>query len=118
MLAHIIRYHCNYAVGKYKLCVHDCMRACVCGIQSGLMCFCSLDTFPLLHHVTAMAVVQVECVCTMYVSMPIRCVVFAHVFGSVENHGLCSEVVARKEAVYTARGLLLPCDLLYKSGRI
>ena len=28
MLAHRIRYHCNYAMGKYKVCV--CVRACVC----------------------------------------------------------------------------------------
>ena len=33
MLAHRIRYHCNYAMGKYKykcVCVHVCVRVCAC----------------------------------------------------------------------------------------
>ena len=56
MLAHRIRYHCNYAMGKYKykykcvcrVCVCVCMRACVYAcvcVCVGVLVF-ALNHFP------------------------------------------------------------------------
>ena len=39
MLAHRIRYHCNYAMGKYK---YKCVCVCVCACACACVCVCTL----------------------------------------------------------------------------
>ena len=59
MLAHRIRYHCNYAMGKYKYkykCVCVCVRACAC------VCACACICVYLYAYVCVYVYVYV-CVC-------------------------------------------------------